>query len=103
MSGSPVFGSVVLVIVEFFMSLGGQIFAWASQNMSSSTDLDGVIVKSGTAIVPIIQGIGSMGVWIPWQVIGLCMGALFPLYLGAFLFKVARAIAAHLPLIGGAG
>lgn len=91
------------MVVEWFIGLAGQVFGWAATNMSSSTDLNGVIVKSGTSIVPIVQSIGSLSVWIPWGTIATCMAVLFPVYVASFLFKLARAVAAHLPVIGGNG
>lgn len=65
--------------------------------------VDQVVVQAGGFLAPIVAGAASLGVWVPWGVIGLCVGVVVPLFLATLTFKTIRAIVSYLPLIGGAG
>lgn len=45
----------------------------------------------------------SVGVWIPWAVMGAVVSAVVVTYVVTFLVKVVKQILAHIPAFGGAG
>jgi len=85
------------------MRFGMLVFGSLSDLLPSSDQLDSVIVTAGNFALPLATGLASLGAWIPWATVGVCLAALFPVYLGSLLFKLVRVIWGYVPFIGGNG
>lgn len=51
----------------------------------------------------VLEWFTGLGVWVDWNALGICIGAVVGTYLVGFLIKLTRAVVAHIPMIGGAG
>lgn len=49
------------------------------------------------------ESLYGLGVWVDWGALGICLTAVGGVYVVAGLIKLARAVIAHLPMVGGAG
>lgn len=85
------------------MSLGLDLLGTISPLLPRFDEVDGVVVTAGTFIIPLAASAASMGIWVPFGTIAMCLGVLGPFYLTSLLFKIARVLVAHFPLIGGKG
>jgi len=86
-------------LCQFGIGVASTVVGWFPPQPA----VTGVVVTAGNYLQPIMDGAGSMGVWVPWPVIAACLLVVVPCFLASFLFKAARAVAAHIPLVGGAG
>lgn len=51
----------------------------------------------------VLQNWSGMGAWVEWSVLGACMAVQLGVWATVLGIKLARAIAAHVPVVGGAG
>jgi hypothetical protein len=54
-------------------------------------------------ITPFATGIASTGVWLPWDVLIICIGVTSAFYAVGFALRLARAVLGHVPFVGGNG
>lgn len=91
------------MISDWLMVFGTDFGLTFLTTMPSFPQWESLTITAGNYLLPLAAGMASMGVWIPWGVIGICMGIIGPLYTAALVFKLARAVLAHVPLVGGNG
>lgn len=91
------------MIVEWLLSLGANVGIWLSSFVPTFDAVNGVVIPANSFMFALIQGIGSLGVWIPFQTIGTCVGIALNLYLVSFAFRIVRVVLGHVPLFGGNG
>jgi len=96
-------GEVVDLITEWLLSLGIDVFGSIGAMLPRFNDFDGVIVTWGTFLLPLVAGVGSTSIWIPWPLLASCLGIIGPLYAASFIFKLARQVWSYVPLFGGSG
>lgn len=51
----------------------------------------------------ILQNFTGLGVWVDWTAVGIAFTATVTAYVVGFGIKLIRAVAAHIPFIGGSG
>lgn len=51
----------------------------------------------------VLQSFTGMGVWVEWPVLSACVAVQVGVWLTVLVIKLVRAIAAHVPAVGGAG
>ena len=90
---------ITSALCDWGASWGSTVIGWIPPQPA----VTGVVVTAGNYIQPIIDGAASMACWIPYPVIGACLGVVVPVFLAAMTFKALRAIASYIPLVGGAG
>lgn len=59
------------------------------------------LADAGTYLPQVMAFASSMGVWFPWQVLGVVLSAVFGVWIASFGVKVARIIISH--VTGGGG
>lgn len=45
----------------------------------------------------------NFGAWVDWLFLLACVGAVTAVYIAGFVFRLVRAILAHVPFVGGSG
>ena len=91
------------MIVEWFMLLAAQLWDGIANGLPPATAGDGVYITADRFLAPMAAGIASTSSWVPWGTLGVCLAIVTTLYVASFTIKLLRAIAAHIPFIGGAG
>jgi hypothetical protein len=90
------------VISEFFMQLAVGFLSWIGDLFPVWTPPTEFRTFQ-TIMSGLVEGFVSVGVWIPWSVIGACFAVQVVVWGLVFAIKGLRAAAAHVPMIGGAG
>lgn len=85
------------------MQLGLWVLEFFGDALPTFSDAEGVTVTAGTFLFPLMAGLSSLGVWIPWALITTNIGIVFAVYLATAGLKVVLRIVSHVPFIGGAG
>jgi hypothetical protein len=91
------------VITDFFQNLALSFLDWLISLMPVFSDASGVVVTASNFLSTLVVAGASLGVWIPWQTVGICAGLVSSAYVTFLTFKAARALLAHVPFVGGAG
>jgi len=91
------------VITDFFLNLWAGFQEWLFGMLPDVTEADGVIATASNWVGTLITAGSSLGVWIPWVTIGVCVQVAGVVWVMTFLFKIARSVIAHIPFIGGNG
>jgi len=91
------------VIVEWFVLLAAQLWEGITNTLPPASSVDGVVITADRFLAPMAAGIASTSAWVPWGTLAVCLPIVAALYAGSFTVKLLRAIAAHIPFIGGAG
>lgn len=59
-------------------------------------------LNSASNFIPTVFNFaGSLGVWVPWSLLGIVMAAVVAVWVGSFAFKLIRIIISH--VTGGGG
>lgn len=92
------------MIVDWFIDIAlewiiGMIGFWPEPEPG----FEAAIVSATSGIQPVVSGLYSLGVWIPWGTALMCLGVVSAFYFGAFLLRIFRALISHVPFIGGGG
>jgi hypothetical protein len=90
------------VIVEALFGLAMGIVN-AVFGIIPSDPVASVVFKVDDIVTPLIDGLSSLGAWVPWQAVVICTPVVLSFYLGSFLLRVLRAVVGHIPFIGGNG
>lgn len=101
MSGSPGWG-VVAVVSEFFIWLGITVADWFV-SLLPEWDVPPEILGFATTVNDFVAGFSGLGVWAPWPLVIACAGIAVTAWVIGLTVKGIRALAAHIPLVGGAG
>lgn len=91
------------MIIEWLMWLGVNVFGMTMEQMPRFDDVEGVVLTASGYLLPLASGLASLGAWIPWGVLGVCMPIVIGTYIICLVIRLARAVVAHVPFVGGAG
>jgi hypothetical protein len=82
------------VIVEWLLDVLFGMIGWIDELLPSFDDANGVVLTVGTFIGPLLVGVASLGVWIPWATVTICLNIVLAFYLGGAVLKfMLRALA----------
>lgn len=84
------------------MQLGMTIATWFI-SLFPDWDAPAEVVNFDSTINGFIGGFSGLGVWAPWPLVIFCAVASVGAWVIGLTIKAVRAIAAHIPLVGGAG
>jgi len=90
------------VIIEWFILLGAQLWEGITSGFPAWDD-SGVYITADRFLAPMTAGIAATSAWVPWGTLAVSLAVVSTLYVASFTIKLLRAIAAHIPFIGGAG
>lgn len=90
------------MIIEWFILLGAQMWEGITSGLPPFDD-SGVYISADRFLAPMAGGIAATSSWVPWGTLGISLGVVGIVYVASFTIKLLRAIAAHIPFIGGAG
>ncbi len=90
------------MITEWLISVGVLVGDWfvslfpADDAPSWWVDFDGLVNT-------VLSQLNGVSVWVDWGYVIAVVGVVLAVWLASFIVKIVRAIAAHIPLFGGAG
>lgn len=90
------------MITEWLLGLGATILAWVGSLFPAWTpppEFTGL----GGMISQLMGWFVGLGVWVPWGVLGACVGIQLAAWAIALSAKTVRAAVAHIPFVGGHG
>lgn len=90
------------MIVEWLSNVGTAIVVWFTSTITG-WEPDPWFVDLGDTINTFCEGLFGLGIWVNWVVVGACVATVFASWLLFGNVKFARAVAAHFPIVGGAG
>lgn len=90
------------MISEFFLGLAQQFVTWLAGLFGTWTPPQ-QLTDMATGVSDLVTTFASLGVWVDWGVLGGCVTAAVAAWGIVLGIKVVRAVAAHIPAIGGAG
>jgi len=90
------------MIIEWLLDLALSIVEWIF-SLFGGIQIPGNIRNPSGALGSLFSQIGSLGVWVPWGVISVCVVSVLGVWGIMFLVKVIRQFIAHVPQFGGAG
>jgi hypothetical protein len=79
---------------SFVVWLGGLFPDWEDPQVFN--DLSGFLTT-------LVAAFAGLGIWVPWAVIGLCVGVQVSAWGLSLSGKTVRALASHIPFFGGSG
>lgn len=91
------------MIFELIAQLGVVMGQWVLGLLPPTQTGADLVVTAGNVFGPIVSGGAALGSWLPWAALGVVFPIVIGFYILAFLVKVARQLATHLPFIGGTG
>ena len=90
------------MISEWFMQLATGFMSWVASLFPAWTPPAEFTQLSG--MVSTVMGwFVGLGVWVPWSLIGACVGIQLAAWAIALGVKAIRAAASHVPFVGGHG
>lgn len=89
------------MITEWLLGLGAGMAEWFA-TLIPPLDLPAEITD-GSAFDTVAGIFAGMGVWVEWSVLILVSGAVLASWISGYAARAIRAIAAHVPFLGGAG
>ena len=89
------------MITQFFIDMAVNVLVWIA-GLFPNVDTDN-LWGGWHDFVMAFDMAKSVGVWIPWDVIFMCVTASLASYGALVVVKMIRAVAAHVPAVGGAG
>lgn len=81
------------------MDIFGSVAEWFLSLLPEWDD-NGVVVTASNWVASLIQGASALGVWFPWQVLGVCFGLVTTWYLGSIGVRVLRWLVGFIPTMG---
>ncbi|BDZ38074.1 hypothetical protein [Microbacterium suwonense] len=90
------------MISEFFVNLAAGFVGWLAGLFGEWTPPDALTDMASSANDLVVE-FASLGVWVDWGVLSGCVAAALASWAVVLVVKVVRALAAHVPVIGGAG
>lgn len=90
------------MIVEWLISLGATVSNWFA-SLFPVWDVPEFLVDFDATLNDVLGNLSGVGAWVDWLYILLIVTAVMAVWGIALLIKVARAVAAHVPFVGGAG
>lgn len=90
------------MISEFFLTLAAGFVSWLG-SLFGEWEPPPELVDMATGANDLVMQFASLGVWVDWGVIAGCVAASVATWAIVLGIKVLRALAAHIPVIGGAG
>lgn len=90
------------MIVEWLVGLATSVAGWIADLFGEWTpppELTGMV----DGVRDFLAGMVGLGVWINWPVLAGCVAVAVTAWSSVLVIKLARAVAAHIPLFGGAG
>ncbi|WP_449280968.1 hypothetical protein [Leucobacter sp.] len=90
------------MISEFFANLAVWFVEWLASVFGEWTP-PAAFTEAKTTMAELLAGFASLGVWVNWAVLGVCMLTAIAAWAVVLGIKLVRAIVAHIPVIGGAG
>lgn len=89
------------MIVEWLADVLFGFLGWIDALLPSFNDAEGVVLTVGTFLIPLAAGLASLGVWIPWATVTLCLTIVGTFYFGSAVIKLI--LRAQAVLRGGTG
>lgn len=89
------------MITQFFINIGRNVLVWLA-GLWPTIDIEN-LWGGWRDFVAAFAITKSLGVWIPWETIFLCISASLTSYAVLVIVKTVRATAAHIPAVGGSG
>lgn len=90
------------MITEWFVWIAEQFVGWLAEMFGEWTPPP-EMASAATTINALLEGMAGFGVWVDFGVLATCVGIAVGVWTTVIIIKLARAIAAHVPLFGGAG
>lgn len=90
------------MITEWLMSLG-VVISETIAGIFEPIEVPDWMIDSTANLVGFVNSASGLGVWVPWEALGLAAALLTVVFVVTFGAKLVRAIAAHIPFLGGAG
>lgn len=88
------------MIIEWIMELSAGFLGWMA---SLAPEIEQIPDDVTDPLGPLVEAVAGTGHWVDWLSIGVIVGVVTSLWLIAFGLKFARALAAHIPFVGGNG
>lgn len=89
------------MIVEWFLDLVSIVVDWFFDLFDGFSVPDWMTPPA--ELRDFLGSAASMGVWVPWTVMGVVLSSVIGVYLVTFIVKLVKNVAAHIPAFGGAG
>lgn len=90
------------MIVEWFLDLVQGVVEWFL-GLFDSLEVPEWLTTPPPEIYTFFGNMQSMGVWVPWTLMGGVLAAVLSVYVIGFIAKLVKQILAHVPAFGGAG
>jgi hypothetical protein len=90
------------VISEWFITIGIGFAGWVV-GLFPEWDVPSEVAGFDDMLNGFIAPFSSLGAWVPWTVIFICVGLAVAAWVIGWGVKAIRAVAAHVPFVGGAG
>lgn len=88
------------MISEWFLQIALGFTVWLADALTFDVPDPSTVFGP---VAGIVQGFASMGVWINWAALGVAIAASLGTWAACLGIKSLRAVAAHVPVVGGAG
>lgn len=90
------------MITEWILQLSNGFLSWLASLFPTYTP-PSWLSDPGGWVAQLTQTVAGLGYWVNFPAIAGIVTLTLTLYITAFGFKLARAVAAHVPFIGGNG
>ena len=91
------------MITEWLLSLGVILSDWFASLFPSDFEVPAFFTELTAFMDDLFTNAAGLGAWIDFTFIITTVSVVLAVWAIAFGVKIARAVAAHLPLVGGAG
>ena len=91
------------MISEFFINLAMGFVTWLTSLAATDWVVPPEIASFDDTVSGFISSFVGLSVWAPWALMIGCVTVAVTTWLVCLLIKALRAVAAHVPLVGGAG
>lgn len=91
------------MISEFFINLAFGIVTWMTSLAGTDWEVPAEIASFDDTLSAFIGSFSGLGVWAPWVLMLTCVGIAVGTWIVCLVIKALRAVAAHVPMVGGAG
>lgn len=91
------------MITEFILGMGVTISSWFATLFPQDWQVPGFISDFDTQVNGVLANVDGMAVWADWGYILAVVTVVVGVWIIGVTVKLARAVVAHLPFVGGAG
>lgn len=91
------------MITEWLMSIGAGMSGWIASLFPTDWEPPEFLAELDTMVNDVIGTVDGLAVWADWGFILSVVVLVLGVWVIGLTVKVGRAIAAHLPIVGGSG